>query len=86
MAATWATSQSRACCLGRAYRGWVQAAGTAAQPDTQRRPGQWAPGLAGRPEWLQTQSDQREKRLCGLEQEGAPTPPEVPWPWVVSLT
>ena len=51
--------------LGRAYPGWVWTAGTAAQPDTQRHPGQWAPGPAGRPAWLQTQSDGREKRLLG---------------------
>lgn len=65
LAAKWATScqttdaqtQSGAGNLSRAYPGWVQAAGNAARPDTQCHPGQWAPGLADRPEWLQTRSD-----------------------------
>lgn len=66
---------SRAGPLGRAYPGWVWAAGTAAQRDTQCRPGRWAPRPVGHPAWLQTQSDGRERRLCGPGR--GPEPPEA---------
>lgn len=62
-AVTWALSprgpdQSRVAELGGAYPGWARTAGMAGPPETQCRPGQWAPGLAGRPDRLQTRSDQ----------------------------
>lgn len=82
--------------LGRAYPGWVQAAGNAARPDTQRRLGQWAPGPAGHPEWLQTRSDREGAEAVwppgrrgedsppsprGLLALGSPASPGTPQRW-----